>query len=140
MIEKLLDAAIRFRWAVVILTLIVSAYGVFQLMKLPIDAVPDITNKQVQINTVAPNLGPLDMERLVTFPVETAMAGIPGLRKLAFDFAQRLQPGHRRLRGPYRSLFRAPAGRRTAEPGQGQPCPTASSRKWGRSRPALAKC
>ncbi|MBB6125461.1 efflux RND transporter permease subunit [Sphingobium subterraneum] len=79
MIEKLLDASIRFRWGVVILTLIVSAYGVFQLLKLPIDAVPDITNKQVQINTVAPNLGPLDMERLVTFPVETAMAGIPGL-------------------------------------------------------------
>lgn len=80
MIEKLLDAAIRFRWGVVIITLIISAYGVFQLLKLPIDAVPDITNKQVQINTVAPNLGPLDMERLVTFPVETAMAGIPGLQ------------------------------------------------------------
>lgn len=79
MIEKLLDASIRFRWGVVIVTLIISAYGVFQLMKLPIDAVPDITNKQVQINTVAPNLGPLDMERLVTFPVETAMSGIPGL-------------------------------------------------------------
>ena len=79
MIARLLDAAIRFRWGVVIATLIISAYGVTQLLKLPIDAVPDITNKQVQINTVAPNLGPLDMERLVTFPVETAMAGIPGL-------------------------------------------------------------
>ena len=79
MITRILDAAIRFRWAVVIVTLIVSAYGVTQLLKLPIDAVPDITNKQVQINTVAPDLGPLDMERLVTFPVETAMAGIPGL-------------------------------------------------------------
>ena len=63
----------------VILTLIISAYGLSELMKLPIDAVPDITNKQVQINTVEPNLGPLDIERLVTFPVETAMAGIPGL-------------------------------------------------------------
>jgi cobalt-zinc-cadmium resistance protein CzcA len=79
MITRILDASIRFRWAVVIVTLIVSAYGVTQLLKLPIDAVPDITNKQVQINTVASNLGPLDMERLVTFPVETAMAGIPGL-------------------------------------------------------------
>lgn len=79
MIEKLLDAAIRFRWAVVALTLIVSGLGIAQLLKLPIDAVPDITNKQVQINTVAPALSPLDMERLVTFPVETAMAGIPGL-------------------------------------------------------------
>jgi heavy metal efflux system protein len=79
MIEKLLDASIRFRWAVVILTLAMAAFGTMQLLKLPIDAVPDITNKQVQINTVAPALGPLDMERLVTFPVENAMAGIPGL-------------------------------------------------------------
>jgi len=80
MIEKLLDASIRFRWGVVLLTLIISAYGLTQLLKLPIDAVPDITNKQVQINTVEPNLGPLDIERLVTFPIETAMAGIPGIQ------------------------------------------------------------
>jgi heavy metal efflux system protein len=79
MIEKILDVVIRFRWSVVVLTLIVAAFGATQLLKLPIDAVPDITNKQVQVNTVAPAFGPLDMERLVTFPVETAMAGIPGL-------------------------------------------------------------
>ena len=79
MLDKLLDAAVRYRWAVVVLTLVVAAYGAFQLFRLPIDAVPDITNKQVQINTQAPAFGPLDIERLVTFPVETAMAGIPGL-------------------------------------------------------------
>ena len=79
MIERLLRTSIRFRWAVVVLTVLVAMFGVSQLFKVPIDAVPDITNKQVQINTVAPALGPLDMERLVTFPVETAMAGIPGL-------------------------------------------------------------
>jgi heavy metal efflux system protein len=79
MIDRLLDAAIRFRWAVLFLTLLVAAYGALQLFRLPIDAVPDITNKQVQVNTVAPAYGPLDMERLVTFPVETALAGIPGL-------------------------------------------------------------
>lgn len=79
MIERLLRTSIRFRWAVVVLTVLVALFGVSQLLKVPIDAVPDITNKQVQINTVAPALGPLDMERLVTFPVETAMAGIPGL-------------------------------------------------------------
>ncbi|RVO59203.1 efflux RND transporter permease subunit [Sinorhizobium meliloti] len=79
MIDRLLDASIRFRWAVLFLTLAVSAYGAFQLFRLPIDAVPDITNKQVQVNSVAPAFGPLDMERLVTFPVETALAGIPGL-------------------------------------------------------------
>ena len=79
MIDRLLDASVRFRWAVLFVTLIVSLYGAFQLFRLPIDAVPDITNKQVQINTVAPAYGPLDIERLVTFPVETALAGIPGL-------------------------------------------------------------
>ena len=79
MIDRILDAAVRFRWAVVVITLIVAVYGAFQLYRLPIDAVPDITNKQVQVNTSAPAYGPLDMERLVTFPIETALAGIPGL-------------------------------------------------------------
>ena len=79
MIERLLRTSIRYRWAVVVLTALIALLGVNQLLKAPIDAVPDITNKQVQINTVAPALGPLDMERLVTFPVETTLAGIPGL-------------------------------------------------------------
>ena len=79
MIDRLLDASIRFRWAVIAITLLVAVYGAFQLFRLPIDAVPDITNKQVQVNVSAPQFGPLDMERLVTFPVETALAGIPGL-------------------------------------------------------------
>ncbi|HET7709978.1 MAG TPA: efflux RND transporter permease subunit, partial [Sphingomicrobium sp.] len=79
MLDRLLDTSVRFRWAVLVISMVVAIYGAFQLFRLPIDAVPDITNKQVQINTSAPAFGPLDMERLVTFPVETAMAGIPGL-------------------------------------------------------------
>ena len=79
MIDRLLDASVRFRWAVIALTALVAIYGAFQLFRLPIDAVPDITNKQVQVNVSAPQFGPLDMERLVTFPMETALAGIPGL-------------------------------------------------------------
>ena len=79
MIDRLLDASIRFRWVVIALTVVAALYGAFQLFRLPIDAVPDITNKQVQVNIAAPQFGPLDMERLVTFPVETALAGIPGL-------------------------------------------------------------
>ena len=79
MINRLLDASVRYRWAVLLLTLLVAAFGAFQLMKLPIDAVPDITNKQVQVNVSAPQFSPLDMERLVTFPVENSLAGIPGL-------------------------------------------------------------
>ena len=79
MIDRLLDASIRFRWAVIAITVLVAIYGAFQLLRLPIDAVPDITNKQVQVNVSAPQFSPLDMERLVTFPMETALAGIPGL-------------------------------------------------------------
>ncbi|MGH6949816.1 MAG: efflux RND transporter permease subunit, partial [Vitreimonas sp.] len=79
LIARLIEFAVKARWAVVALTLIVGAIGVWSLMRLPIDAVPDITNRQVQINTSAPEFGPLDIERLVTFPVETAMSGIPGL-------------------------------------------------------------
>lgn len=81
MIDRLLDASVRFRWVVIAVTLIAAIYGAFQLLRLPIDAVPDITNKQVQVNVVAPQFSPLDMERLVTFPVETALAGIPGLER-----------------------------------------------------------
>jgi cobalt-zinc-cadmium resistance protein CzcA len=79
LIDRLLDTSVRFRWAVIALTAMVAIYGAFQLFKLPIDAVPDITNKQVQVNVAAPQFSPLDMERLVTFPMETALAGIPGL-------------------------------------------------------------
>lgn len=80
MIDRLLSASVRGRWVVLFLTLVVAVYGVMQLTRVPIDAVPDITNKQVQVNTQAPAFGPLDIERLVTFPVETAMAGIPGIQ------------------------------------------------------------
>lgn len=80
MISRLLDFVVKARWAVIALTLVVAAIGVFNIVRLPIDAVPDITNRQVQINTVAPSFGPLDVERLVTYPVETAMSGIVGLK------------------------------------------------------------
>lgn len=79
MISRLLELAVRARWAVILATLVIAAIGVFNIVRLPIDAVPDITNRQVQINTVAPEFGPLDVERLVTYPVETAMSGIVGL-------------------------------------------------------------
>jgi len=72
-------AAVRFRWAVVLVAALVACYGLFQLARLPIDAVPDITNRQVQVNTVAPALAPGQIERQVTYPLETALAGIPGL-------------------------------------------------------------
>ena len=79
MIGRLLELSIKGRWPVLFLTLLIAAMGLWQLSRLPIDAVPDITNKQVQINTIDPALSPTDIEKRVTFPIETALAGIPGL-------------------------------------------------------------
>ncbi|OYX73602.1 MAG: CusA/CzcA family heavy metal efflux RND transporter [Caulobacter sp. 32-67-35] len=79
MIGRILDFSVRARWAIIGVVALIAALGVYNLVRLPIDAVPDITNKQVQINTVVPALAPAEVEKLVTFPVETAMAGIPGL-------------------------------------------------------------
>ena len=79
MLERVLKFSIDHRWLVVMLTLFASVVGVWAIQRLPIDAVPDITNNQVQINTVVPALSPVDVEKQVTFPIETALAGIPGL-------------------------------------------------------------
>ncbi|TAJ15319.1 MAG: CusA/CzcA family heavy metal efflux RND transporter, partial [Planctomycetota bacterium] len=79
MLEALLRLSIRHRWSVVVLTALLAAVGVFQLRRLPIDAVPDITNNQVQVNALAPSLSPFEVEKQVTFPMENALAGIPGL-------------------------------------------------------------
>ncbi len=79
MFKALIEASVRFRWFVVLAVALVAGLGLFELTKLPIDAVPDITNRQVQITTVAPALAPEQIERQVTYPLETAMSGIPGL-------------------------------------------------------------
>ncbi len=79
MLENLLQFSIRHRWLVLLATLGIAALGVVNFQRLPIDAVPDITNVQVQINTEAPGYSPLEAEQRVTFTVETAMAGLPKL-------------------------------------------------------------
>ncbi len=79
MLVKLIHYSIRHRWLVLIITLGMSALGVYNYQQLPIDAVPDITNIQVQINTEAAGFSPLEAEQRVTYPVETAMAGLPSL-------------------------------------------------------------
>lgn len=80
MLEALLHFSIKNRWFIVVLTALVAAVGIYSLRKLPIDAVPDITNNQVQINAVAPSLSPVEVEKQVTFTIENALAGIPGLQ------------------------------------------------------------
>jgi cobalt-zinc-cadmium resistance protein CzcA len=79
MLERIIRLAIEHRLLVVLLTLAAAGLGGYALQRLPIDAVPDITNKQVQINTEAAALSPVEIEKQVTFPIETALAGIPGL-------------------------------------------------------------
>jgi len=75
--RRLITFAIEQRFLVLILALVLAGVGVSSMLALPIDAVPDVTNVQVQINTNAPGLGPLEVEKQITFPVEVAMAGLP---------------------------------------------------------------
>lgn len=113
MLARLIDLSVRFRWIVALLAVALLAYGGSQLAGLPIDAVPDITNRQVQINTIAPALGPEEVERQVTFPVETALAGIgPGRDPLAV--AARFLADHRRLHRRHRPLLRPQSDQRAA--------------------------
>ena len=79
MISGIIDFSIRRRWLIVLACLAASVLGVWSLGHVPIDAVPDITNNQVQINTFAPALSPVEIEKQVTFRIETALAGTPGL-------------------------------------------------------------
>lgn len=79
MIERILGFSLQHRFLIALVTLAITLFGLYSLKDLPIDAVPDITNNQVQINTVAQALSPTEIEKQVTFPVETALAGIPGL-------------------------------------------------------------
>ncbi|BBC72642.1 cation transporter [Altererythrobacter sp. B11] len=79
MLEKIIELSIRQRFAVLAAALLLAMVGVYAFGRLKIDAVPDITNVQVQINTSAPGFSPLEAEQRITFPVETAIAGLPGL-------------------------------------------------------------
>ena len=81
MFERLIRFAIEQRIVVMIAVLLMAGLGIYSYQKLPIDAVPDITNVQVQINAAAPGYSPLETEQRITFPVETAMAGLPGLQQ-----------------------------------------------------------
>jgi cobalt-zinc-cadmium resistance protein CzcA len=80
MLENIVQWVTKKRYLVVFLIFIISALGFFSIKYLPIDAVPDITNNQVQINTVVSGFSPFEIEKQVTFPIETALSGIPGLQ------------------------------------------------------------
>jgi cobalt-zinc-cadmium resistance protein CzcA len=79
MLDRIIHLSIRFRWVVLAAVLILGGVGVWSFQRLPIDATPDITNVQVQINSEAEGYSPLEAEQRVTFPIETAIAGLPHL-------------------------------------------------------------
>jgi cobalt-zinc-cadmium resistance protein CzcA len=82
LIDRLLEICIRRRALVILLSLVFIVLGSVAATRVPIDAVPDVTNTQVQVITSAPALGPVDVETYVTFPVEMAMAGLPKIEEV----------------------------------------------------------
>src|SRR5882762_66818 len=77
--SRLLSFSVQARWFIVFLTAVVAAYGAYELTHLRLDALPDITNKQAMINYAAPALGPEDVEKRITFPIEAAISGLAGI-------------------------------------------------------------
>src|SRR5438093_8077109 len=82
MIARIIEASLRQRAFVLLAAVALSAVGLWSAARLPIDAVPDITNVQVQVNTEVPALAPEEIEKLVTFPLETELAGVPGMTEM----------------------------------------------------------
>lgn len=82
MINALIKFSVSNRLIILLVVAIMAAGGIYSLINLPIDAVPDVTNVQVQVLTAAPSLAPLEIERQVTFPVETAMSGLPDIKEI----------------------------------------------------------
>ncbi len=80
--HRIIELSLKYRFLVIVLTLLMIGVGIYNLRRLPIDAVPDITPNQVLILTRAPGLGPVEVERFITFPVETAMSGLPGVTEI----------------------------------------------------------
>jgi cobalt-zinc-cadmium resistance protein CzcA len=81
-IERIVEFSVKNRFLVIFVVLLVGAIGIRAMQKLPIDAVPDVTNVQVQVLTNAPSLGPAEVEQFITFPVETVMSGLPRLEQV----------------------------------------------------------
>src|SRR3989338_9548822 len=82
MLNRILETSIKQRMFVIMAMCALIGVGVWSAVRLPIDAVPDITNVQVQVNTSVPALAPEEIEKLVTFPIENEIAGIPRLTEL----------------------------------------------------------
>ena len=80
--HRLIDFSLKNKFLVLMLTAVMVGVGIYSMLRLPIDAVPDVTPNQVLVLTQAPGLGPVEVERFITFPVETAMSGLPGITEI----------------------------------------------------------
>ena len=98
MFAKIVHFSIRKKLFVALTTLLLLACGIYSMLTLPIDAVPDITNNQVQIVTVSPTLAPQEVEQLITFPIEIAMSNVmnveeTGVRRIGFTETHAAEQG-----------------------------------------------
>lgn len=82
MINKLIEYALRQGFLVIIVICVIMGLGLYYIVRLPIDAVPDVTTNQVQINTEVPGLGPVEVEKLITFPIEFSMSSLPNVEEV----------------------------------------------------------
>ena len=82
MLDAIVERAVRYRGVVLPVALLILLAGWFAVRALPIDAVPDVTNVQVQVLTDSPGLSAEEVERFVTFPIETGLNGLPGLAEI----------------------------------------------------------
>ncbi len=82
MVNRLIDFSLHNRFVVLLMVVLLIAVGGWSMTTLPVDAVPDLTNVQVQVLTTSPSLAPVEMEQFITFPVETAMSGIPRVKEI----------------------------------------------------------
>jgi len=81
-VHRLIDFSLRNKFLILMMTAVIIGSGIYSMLKLPVDAVPDVTPNQVLVLTRAPGLGPVEVERFITFPVETAMSGLPGITEI----------------------------------------------------------
>ena len=82
MLERIIDFSIKNKLIVILFTLTIAAFGLFAVLRIPVGAVPDITNNQVQVITTSGNLSTQEIEQFITAPVEMEMANLPGVKEI----------------------------------------------------------